>query len=310
MDEKTLFLRMDDSAEIFIRQWAQVEHPHGVLQIAHGMAEHSGRYARLAAFLNTLGFIVVANDHRGHGQTGEKAERMGYFAEKNGFDQVVDDLYAINRWIQGQFPKLPIILLGHSMGSFLTRRYLQKYGKTLKGAILMGSGGDPGLAARVGRCIALWQMRKDPTKPSELLDKMAFGGFNKAIKNPQTKFDWLSRDPEEVQKYLDDPHCGMVCSSGFFFDLFTGLRLIHDPALLGGIPKDLPILVISGAADPVGKNGAGIRQFVKQLQKQGISNMEIKLYPGARHEILNEMNRDEVMRDLGRWLADQVIINT
>lgn len=307
MSDKTFFLKMDDSVEVFVRQWARVENPQGVLQIAHGMAEHSGRYARFASYLNGLGFVVVASDHRGHGQTAEKAGLMGYFAKEDGFDRVVDDLYTITRWIQGQFPKRPVILMGHSMGSFLARRYLQKYGRTLAGAILMGSSGDPGVAGKLGRQIALWQMREDPTLPSTILDRLAFGSFNKGIKSPQTKFDWLSRDPKEVQKYLDDPHCGMVCSSGLFHDLFTGLAKIHDPGQLTSIPKDLPLYVVSGGADPVGKNGSGVRRFVNQLKKQGITNIETKLYPEARHELLNETNREEVMQDLGRWLADRIV---
>lgn len=306
MQGRTLYLTMDDGTEIFVRTWNEVKYPKGIVQIAHGMAEHSGRYERFARFLNAGGFVVVANDHRGHGKTGEKAGQMGYFAPENGFDRVVDDLQAVTHWAQRQFPKLPVFLMGHSMGSFLTRRYLQKYGTTLQGAILMGSGGDPGLAGKAGKLIARMQMRKDPTKPSTLLDKLAFGSFNKAIPNAQTKFDWLSRDGREVNKYIADPFCGIVCSSGFFFDLFTGLELIHKPELIDRIPKNIPLLVVSGEADPVGKNGAGIRQFVGQLKTRGITNITMKLYPNARHELLNETNRAEVMDDLKNWLQNQL----
>lgn len=306
MAKETFFLKTDDLVEIFVRQWTKVKNPQGVLQIAHGMAEHSGRYAQFAKFCNNLGLIVVAGDHRGHGHTGEKAGQMGYFAAMNGFERVVDDLYAINQWISGQFPRLPIFLMGHSMGSFLTRRYLQKYGETVKGAILMGSGGDPGFGATLGKLVARLQMRKDPTRPSAILDRLAFGSFNKGIKNSKTKFDWLSRDPKEVEKYIKDPHCGMVCGSGFFYDLFTGLRQIHDPDLIAKIPKHIPLLVVSGEADPVGKNGAGVLQFVNQLQKHGVTNIETILYPEARHELLNEVNKEEVMQDLGRWLKERI----
>lgn len=306
MQNETLFLNMDDGTEVFVRTWAEVQKPQAVLHIAHGMAEHSARYDRFAKFCNKLGLIVVVGDHRGHGQTGEKAGLMGYFAKENGFDRVVDDLLAINKWIQQKFAGLPIFLMGHSMGSFLTRRYLQEYGDTIKGAILMGSGGDPGFAAKAGRLLARFQMRKSATLPSKLLDQMAFGSFNKGIENPKTKFDWLTRDTAEVQKYIDDPKCGMICSSGFFFDLFTGLGQIHDSALVKQIPKEIPIFVVSGEADPVGKNGLSVRQFVGQLKNQGITNIELKLYPGARHELLNETNRDEVMKDLGQWLKTQL----
>ncbi|NMB02733.1 MAG: alpha/beta hydrolase [Firmicutes bacterium] len=306
MQTKTLFLTMDDGAEVFIRSWAQTKQPRGVVQIAHGMAEHSGRYRRFAEFLNEQGFVVVANDHRGHGETGKKAGLMGYFAAEDGFDRVVDDLAAINSFIQQEHPDLPIFLMGHSMGSFLARRYIQKYGNTIRGAILMGSGGDPGVAAKAGKLIARFQMRKDPTSPSTFLDKLSFGSFNKGIKDAQTKFDWLSRDRNEVNKYIADQYCGMVCSSGFFYDLFTGLELIHNPELINRIPKDLPLLVVSGEADPVGKYGSGIRQFVGQLRNHNVNNIELKLYPGARHELLNEINRAEVMQDISNWLQHQL----
>ncbi|HPT83446.1 MAG TPA: alpha/beta hydrolase [Limnochordia bacterium] len=300
------FLQVDDGSAIFVRTWDGVEKPRAIVQIAHGMAEHSGRYAPFAQFLNGQGYVVVASDHRGHGKTGEKAGVMGYFAPQNGFDRVVDDLRFISTTIQAQYPGLPLFLFGHSMGSFLIRRYLQKYGAQAAGAILMGSAGDPGAAAKLGKLVARWQMRRDPTKPSPLLDTLSFGAFNRGIKNPRTKFDWLSRDAAEVQKYMDDPFCGMVCSCGFFFDLLTGLELIHDPQEIEGIPKNIPLLVLSGAADPVGKYGQGVRQFVGQLKNHNITNIELKLYPEARHELLHELNRTEVMEDIAGWLKAQL----
>jgi len=306
MQEDTFFLNMDDGASIFVRTWANVETPRGVLQIAHGMAEHSARYEPFARICNEQGFIVVANDHRGHGQTGEKSGVMGYFAARDGFERVVDDLHAIHTWTEEKYPGLPVFLMGHSMGSFLARRYLQKYGDSIDGAILMGSGGDPGFAVRLGKFVARMQMRKDPTKPSKLLDKMAFGTYNRNIKDARTKFDWLSRDDYEVQKYIEDPYCGIVCSSGFFYDLFTGLQTIHDPALIHHIPKAIPLLVVSGDADPVGGYGRGVAEFVGQLKKYGISNIVMKLYPGARHELLNEINKAEVVEDITKWLEERV----
>lgn len=309
METETFFLHADDGARICVYHWAEIKRPLGIVQIAHGMAEHGGRYAPFAKFLNEQGFVAVANDHRGHGQTGEKSGMMGYFAKTNGFDRVVDDMYALRSWIQREYPQLPVFLTGHSMGSFLTRRYLQRYGDTIAGAILMGSGGDPGFALNLGKLVARSQMRRNPTKPSRLLDKMAFGSYNRGIKDAATKFDWLSRDPEAVQKYMDDPYCGMICTSGFFFDLFTGLELIHDPTLIDQIPKEIPILVVSGDADPVGDNGRGVAAFVGQLKKHGIRNIEMKLYPGARHELLNEINKEEPMADIGHWLHEQLLAN-
>jgi len=306
MHTETFFLNMDDGAEIFLRTWAEVNDPQGVLQLAHGMAEHTARYEAFARFCNDHGFIVVAGDHRGHGKTGENSGLMGYFADQDGFDRVVQDLATINQWVQKEFSNLPRILMGHSLGSFLTRRYLQLYGGTIHGAILMGSGGNPGFAGKVAKLIARLQMRADPTKPSKILDGMAFGAYSRSIKDARTPFDWLTRDPEEVDKYISDPFCGFVCSCGLFFDLFTGLEQIHKPALIDQMPKDLPILVVSGDQDPVGLHGRGVAEFVGQLRKHGLAKIEMRLYPGARHELLNETNRDEVMQDILRWLQGQV----
>ena len=165
----------------------------------------------------------------------------------------------------------------------------------------MGSAGDPGPAAKAGKFIAACRCERTPRRPVLFWINCPSVPTTKGSK-PRTKFDWLSRDGQEVQKYLDDPHCGMVCSSGFFFDLLTGLQMIHDPKLIEGIPKNLPILVISGEADPVGKYGQGIRQFVGQMKNHNINNIDLKLYPEARHELLNEINRDEVMQDIAEWL--------
>ncbi len=305
MTERSFFLKTDDQAELFVRQWARVPKPWAVLQLAHGMAEHSARYARFAHVCNEQGIIVVAGDHRGHGHTGERAGLMGYFGPEEGFERVVNDLHLLNQWLQEKYPALPIFLMGHSMGSFLARRYLQKFGDTIKGAILMGSAGDPGPAVKIAKYIARLQMRKDPTKPSSILDRLTMGGYNRSIKNPRTKFDWLTREGAEVDKYLADPFCGIVCSSGFFYDLFTGLEQIHDPSLIKNIPPALPILVVSGEGDPVGGHGKGIRQFVDLYEQCGLNEITMILYPHARHELLNETNREEVMHDIYTWLKKQ-----
>lgn len=300
----TSFMKMQDGAEIFVRKWFGVEKPKGVLFIAHGMAEHSKRYDAFARFCNDLDLLVIANDHRGHGRTGEKAQLMGYFAPQDGFERAVDDLYEIILSVKAELPRLPVFIMGHSMGSFLVRRYVQRYGDTVQAAIFMGSAGKPGPELQIAKLIARLQMIKSPTKPSKLLDKMSFGGYNKAFKNTKTAFDWLSRDEAEVQKYIEDPQCGFVCSSGFFYDLFYGLEIIHKSAEIDKMPKELPLLVINGGSDPVG--GSGVKTFVEQLKKHGVERVTSILYPGARHEILNETNRTEVMEDVGAWLLKHV----
>lgn len=302
MKQNNLFLTMDDRAEIYVRLWEDVKNPRAVLQLAHGMAEHIERYDRFGQACNKEGIICIGNDHRGHGRTGERSGIMGYFTPQEGFERVVDDLHTLNRWIQKQYPNLPIFLLGHSMGSLLARRYLQKYGESIAGAILIGSSGNPGLAADLGKFIAKLQMSKDPTAPSPLLDRIAFKGYNKGIINPQTKFDWLSTDPHEVKLYEQDAFCGQIFSSGFFYDLFTGLQRIHSADLIEKIPKDLPLLILSGKEDPVGKKGKGVRQFTAQYKRHGIMDLEMILYPNLRHELLNEMGREKVTSDICRWL--------
>ncbi|HHY09453.1 MAG TPA: alpha/beta hydrolase [Firmicutes bacterium] len=302
MKENKLFLTMDDQEEIYVRLWEDVKNPRAILQLAHGMAEHIERYCRFAAACNKEGVICFGGDHRGHGKTGEKSGSPGYFAPKEGFERAVDDLYQLNLWQRNRHPNLPIFLLGHSMGSFLARRYLQKYGDSIDGAILMGSSGNPGFAAVLGKLIARLQMRKDPSAPSPLLDAIVFRGYNKGIKNPRTKFDWLSTDPQEVDLYEQDPHCGQVFSSGFFYDLFTGLQRIHSDALIEKIPKELPLLILSGEADPVGGQGRGIREFAAQYERHGIKDLEVILYPGMRHELLNEIGKEKVTADILAWL--------
>ena len=304
MNETSTFLKMDDEVEVYVRRWEKADTtPSAILQIAHGMAEHVERYDEFARFLNERGIFVVGSDHRGHGQTGKKTGLMGYFAKSHGFDRVVDDLHEVNEWIQKEYRDIPVFLMGHSMGSFLARRYIQKYATSINGVIIMGTGGNPGLAAKVGKLIARWEMKRHgPTKPSERLDKMAFGTYNKNIPDPKTPFDWLSRDEKEVDKYIEDPLCGFVCSSGFFYDLFTGLELIHHNTLIQSIPKQLPVLIISGDQDPVGDYSQGVQNVIDQYKKFGLENLTSKFYEGARHELLNETNKEEVYEDIYEWL--------
>lgn len=304
MNETSIFLTMDDEVEVYVRRWEKPDtEPSAILQIAHGMAEHVERYDAFAKFLNEQNIFVVGNDHRGHGKTGEKSGQLGYFARHHGFDRVVDDAYAVTEWIQKEYRDVPIFLMGHSMGSFLARRYMQKYATSVDGVILMGTAGSPGPAVKVGKLIAKLEMKKNgPTKPSERLDKMAFGSYNKNIPNPKTSFDWLSRDAKEVEKYVNDPLCGFVCSAGFFYDLFTGLEVIHHKALIQSIPKELPVFILSGDQDPVGDYSKGVQKVIDQYKNAGLQNITSKFYEGARHELLNETNRDEVYNDIYQWI--------
>lgn len=310
---QSLWLTMDDGAEVFVRVWESDglggggRHPRAVVQLAHGMTEHSGRYDHFASFLASRGVAVIGNDHRGHGRTGEWADSMGYLADKDGFDRLVDDLRIIGDWAGRRWPDAPRFLVGHSMGSMLARRYIQRYGNTVAGVVLMGTVSNPGFLGKIGRGLARLEMRlTSPRHPSLFLTRLIFGGFNKRIERPKTAFDWLCRDPDVVAAYVADPYCGFVPTSGFYFDLLTGLQLIHDDSLIACIPKDLPILFVTGDADPVGGYGKGVERIVAQYRRHGLRNVESIMYPGARHELINELNKDQVYRDVCRWLERQV----
>ncbi|GIN87231.1 alpha/beta hydrolase [Heyndrickxia sporothermodurans] len=312
MQTSSFWLKMDDHIDIHLRKWiVDGKQPRAILQLSHGMAEHIERYDDFAKFLIEKNIFVFGNDHRGHGKTGEKAKIHGFFAEENGFERVVDDLYSVNKHIHDEYPNTPIFLMGHSMGSFLARRYIQKYSHTINGLIISGTGGNPGIAGKLGKRVAKWEIRRNGGKaPSTTLNRLAFGAFNKHIPSPKTEFDWLTSDPSEVDKYMNDPFCGFICSSGYFYDLFTGLEIIHQNQNIQQIPKDLPIFMFSGDKDPVGGNLKGVRQVLEQYRQNGLENIEYKFYKEGRHEMLNEINKAEVYDAIYTWLNKQIEIES
>lgn len=293
-----------DGSEIFVYKWIPEDDKiKGVVQIAHGMAEHAKRYDRLARFLNKSGYIVYANDHRGHGKTAGSIDKLGYLADEDGFEWLVKDLQTLSSIIKEEHSNLPLFLLGHSMGSFAAQRYIMLSGKNLAGLILSGSNGKQGIMLKIGSFLAKREVKKHGRNtPSKQMNMMIFGGYNKAFKPVRTDFDWLSRDEEEVDKYINDPYCGTVFTAGFFYDFLRGLMGVEDRNNIALIPKDLPIYILSGDKDPVGKYGKGIIDLYKRYKNHGVNDLEYKLYKDGRHEMLNEINRDEVMTDLVAWL--------
>lgn len=292
----------NDGTELQGYKWInrQNSKPKAVIQIAHGMAEHILRYNDFANFLTDNGFIVYGNNHRGHGPT---ADIKGFFAENNGFEKVVDDMKLITKYIEHAHPNVPIFILGHSMGSFLTRRYIQKHQNSVAGVILSGTGGKQGLLGKIGLLIAKWsKSRHGATTPSPMMDKLAFGNFNKKFKPARTSFDFLSRDNKVVDKYIADYYCGFICTNGFFVDLISGIETINQSTEIQKIPVNLPIYLIAGDKDPVGNSGKGVQQVFNQYQKAGMTDINITLYEDARHEILNETNKQEVYEDIVSWL--------
>ena len=294
----------EDGQEIFTAVWAPDgdTQPKAAIQLAHGMAEHIGRYERFAKYLTDNNFLVYGNDHRGHGKTAGVLDNVGYFADENGFAKVVGDMVQLNGIIQEKHPNLPVFLFGHSMGSLLARHFVFNHGDQIQGLILSGTMGDPGLLGKVGVLIAkLESALKGKKAKSPLLDKMSFGKFNNAFKPNRTESDWLSRDKDEVDKYVNDPYCGTVFTAGFFVDMLGGLGVAFKSQNIGSIPKELPIYLFSGEKDPVGNDQKGVEQVYQSYLKAGIKEVKIKFYPEGRHEMLNETNREEVLADVVSW---------
>lgn len=303
MREGTFELPRDDGATLFVYRWApDAASARGVVQIAHGLSEHAGRYARVAEVLTRAGFVVYADDHRGHGKTARRDEDLGHFADRNGFAKVVADLRALNRRIGEAEPGVPVVLFGHSMGAMLTQAYVLQHGSTLAGALLSGASGHAGALASVGRVIARAErLRLGMRGRSALLQSMSFSGFNRGFEG-RTPFDWLSRDTTEVDAYAADPRCGFALTVQGWLDVLDGVRVTEDRAAMRSIPRELPIHVFSGAEDPVGHRTRGPQWVLDAYRDAGLARVTHKFYPGGRHEMLNETNRDEVHSDLVAWL--------
>jgi len=297
-------IKDEGGLEIFVYKWLPDENIHvkGVVQIAHGMAETAARYEEFARALTDDGFIVYANDHRGHGKTAGQVEKLGDLGE-DGFNSMVENMHELNEKIKIENNDLPIFLFGHSMGSFLTQRYICLYGSELKGAIISGSCGSQGVIIDIARLIAKGEIKKIGRLGKSIkLNKLAFGGYNNSFKPNRTAFDWLSRDNNEVDKYINDPFCGSVFTAGFFYDFFGGLKSIADYREIKNVPKDLPVYIFSGDKDPVGKNGKGVLKLIKTYKEHGMTDLTYMIYKDGRHEMLNEINKEQVIVDLIKWL--------
>lgn len=301
--EPSHFLATDELEIAFYKWLPKDENPIAIVQIVHGMAEHAARYYQFATFLNDHGIAVYAEDHRGHGVTADRNGIHGDFGEEPGWQSVVNDMRTLTEMAEEEFPGVPIFLLGHSMGSFLTRTYVAQFGNKITGVILSGTAGNPGIAAALGRMIARNGMRsKGAAVPNPRLDKMSFGSFNKKIKNPKTNFDWLSVNEDNVEKYINDPWCGFVCSNHFFYELLGGMQYIFKKENILKVPHDLPMFFIAGSQDPVGKYGKGVKQSAQLYRHAGVKEVEVKIYPGARHEVLNEDIKEDVFGDILGWI--------
>jgi len=303
----TFTLTTADGIELFVYRWPTAQPPRAVVQIVHGLAEHAGRYTRLAHALNAAGYAVYGNDHRGHGRTAKSAEDLGFFAESDGWRKCGDDLWQLSRHITAAHPGIPIVMLGHSMGSTLAEQFMGDHGDSLAGVVLSGANGKPTAMAVIGRQITRAErLRLGARGKSKLAQSLTFDKFNKKFAPTRTAFDWLSRDAAEVDNYVADPLCGFPAAVQLWMDLLDGWASVSRPEHRKRVPRSLPIYVIAGGRDPVSGNARQIGPWVEQYRAEGLKNLEHQIYPEARHELLNETNRDEVTADLIRWL-DRVV---
>ena len=298
------FPSADGKTQIRAIEWSADE-PKAVVQLIHGIAEHIERYDGFAAYLAENGITVVGCDILGHGKSVLSPDEIGYFAEKDGWFVNVEDAHSLRKLTESKYPSLPYFILGHSMGSFLLRTYITKYAKGLAGVVISGTGSNPEIVLKLGRLVASSSMKKDPRAKSEKIRKMCFGSYNKRIKDPKNENEWLSRDISVSEKYCADPLCGFLPSAGVYYEMFRGISYIQKKENIEKVPKNLPMLFISGAMDPVGGYMKGVIKAHDSYENAGMTDVLLKLYAG-RHEMLNEINKDDVYADVLAWINEKI----
>lgn len=281
--------------------------PRAVVQIVHGMSEHVERYAPFAEFLVGRGFVVCANDHVGHGKTAGERD-LGHMPLANGVDVLVEDVHALREKVCERYPHARHVMFGHSMGSFVTRVYLTRHADGLSAAILCGTGQQPRIQTVAGRAITrlIAQIRGE-RHVSRFVDSLGAGAYGRAIKGARTDVDWISSDPDVVDEYIADPLCGQPFTVGAYATLASLVADATDARLARRVPKDLPLLFVAGAEDPVGDCGRGVARAVDEYRNAGVRLVEMGIYPGARHEILNDPCHEAVWHDVEEFLARQGI---
>lgn len=292
--------------EIFACQWIPEGDARGVVQIVHGIAEHSLRYEDFAKYLNGLGFVVVSEDHMGHGGSAERGSIKGYF--HGGWFKAVEDTVQLLRLTKEQYPDVPYVLLGHSMGSFMARTILGDYPDVgIDACVLSGTAWQDAAVVKAGSMVyKIVCALSDETTPGVKTNKMLFGSYNQRIAEKRTPSDWLSRDNAVVDAYELDPMCGFIASSGLQRDMIQGIGYIQKKETLEAMKKTLPVLFAAGEADPVGNYGTGVRKAYDMFRGAGMKHVDIILYPECRHEILNELNRADVYRDISEWIQKAI----
>lgn len=288
-------------------RWTTETAPTAVVQIVHGIADHIGRYDQFARYLNGKGYLVVGEDHMGHGLSPETGGTVGYF--HGGWFAAVEDTVRLLRMTREAHPGIPYILLGHSMGSFLTRTILIQYPDLdISGVILSGTAWMDEKMLAVGKAAASIEGKRiGEQTPCKVLHSLIFGPYNRKVERPRTKNDWLTRDSVIVDEYNADPLCTFIPSCGLIRDMMGGISFNQKKGHLARMNKRLPVLFVAGGDDPVGDYGRGVRRSAQEFQNAGMEDVAVRIYPLCRHEILNEINRAEVFREINIWIREKFL---
>ena len=277
------------------------KNPQAMLQISHGMCEYFKRYSEFATYLARRGILVFGHDHLGHGASAPTLSDLGFTAKGGGWEYLVEDVHNLSLNMMDEYPNVPLVLFGHSMGSFIAREVMARYGEDYRAAIFCGTGG-PDMPTAAGKALASVLMRFfGEHHRSKLLKKISFAGYNQKYDNVETPNDWLTRDRAVVQQYMQDPYCNYVFTLRAYHDLFTLIGEVSKKSWASRLPKSTPVLVVSGMMDPVGGFGIGVKKVADRLSDAGI-NTTLRLYPDMRHEILNEIGREQVWEELELWV--------
>ncbi len=305
------FASSNGANDIHGRLWIPGGPIRGVVQLVHGVAEHIGRYHDFASYLADCGYVTAGDDHLGHGLSIRDETELGWFGEEDGWTHLVQDEKHLHDLLASRYPGVPAVLCGHSMGSFIARTYLGWYPADFDACVLSGTGHQPGIVCRAGMALASREIKVNGSKSrSKALQKLAFGGYLKRIKNPIGENDWICRDEAVIRKYDADPLCGFTATAGLMRDMLHGLYIISRRSHLEKMDKDKPILFLAGEDDPVGNYGKGVNKTASRFRQSGMKDVTVKLYPGARHEVLNELEKETTWADALAWMTEKVQQNT
>ena len=298
----------DGNTEVHAIAWRPEGEMKAILQLSHGMVEYTDRYHDFAAYLCSQGICVVGNDHLGHGKSVQARTEYGYFTRRCGNACLLGDMHTLRQRMQERHPGVPYFLLGHSMGSALVRQYMALYGDGLKGVLLLGvTKNQSRLTLTVGQglCLLLGLLRGGHHR-SRLVNRLAIGCFNRRFKPCRTRADWVTSDPEKLEAYVKDPLCSFTFTVNAYYNLMQSMRKLRRKEALFMIPKGLPILLAAGTEDPVGGFGRGVRKIYTDYRRAGLRDVTLQLYPGARHELLQETIRERVYKDLYDWIRERI----